>query len=200
MDPSTLSIDRSPTTSSSYPTLTPSVGDSFIVVPSIPPDQEQEQHQPSPPSSPPALAAETATVTAEAEAEAEAEAVDMGNILHELPATTLTPTAIIAAAAAAITDTLPTAPTITPPPPAVDEDAQRAFQEEYGDRFTQTTYWSCQSEGVFKGHCGWHEPIIEVAAAAGAGSGAAPLAAGSGGVVVVAVGVAAVVGGLVFVG
>lgn len=82
----------------------------------------------------------------------------------------------------------------------MDEDAQRAFQEEYGDRFTQTTYWSCQSEGVFKGHCGWHEPIIEVAAAAGAGSGAAPLAAGSGGVVVVAVGVAAVVGGLVFVG
>ena len=65
------------------------------------------------------------------------------------------------------------APTTTPPPP--DADAQRAFQEEYGDRYTQLTYWSCASAGVFAGRCGWHMPIVEVAnantAPAGRGGG-----------------------------
>lgn len=96
--------------------------------------------------------------------------------------TILVPTAKLAAAAAA---DMP-APTMTPPPP--DADAQRAFREEYGDRYTQVTYWSCATAGVFAGHCGWHMPIIEVAntAASGraGGSYTAALAAGLVGFVV----------------
>ncbi|RYP12524.1 hypothetical protein DL767_011254 [Monosporascus sp. MG133] len=61
------------------------------------------------------------------------------------------------------------APTPTTPPRPVDEEAAREFRENWGDRYRQTTYWSCAaSEGVFKGHCGWHEPIIAVEASGAA--------------------------------
>lgn len=99
------------------------------------------------------------------------------------------------AAAAADADAGAATPTTTPPP--ADEEAQRAFREEYGDRYTQLTYWSCASAGVFAGRCGWHMPIVEVAAASGTSSAGG--GSGGGGVVraVVAGLVGFMVGGLV---
>ncbi|RYP67090.1 hypothetical protein DL771_007415 [Monosporascus sp. 5C6A] len=84
------------------------------------------------------------------------------------------------------------APTPTTPPRPVDEEAAREFREKWGDRYRQTTYWSCAAaEGVFKGHCGWHEPIIAVeasgAAAPGGRLGGSGVAAQAGVAVAVAV-------------
>ena len=55
------------------------------------------------------------------------------------------------------------------PPPAADAEAERACRAEYGDRYTQVTYWSCASAGVFAGRCGWHVPIVAVDSAAASG-------------------------------
>lgn len=135
--------------------------------------QEGQQPPPSPSLSPPppsppstlALAVETST------AAFKAAEVDMGNIPYEESVTTATGVPAAVAAAAAAEEPALMRTTAAPSPPPVDEDAAREFQEAYGDRYTQTTYWSCQTEGVFKGHCGWHEPIIEIAAAASSGAG-----------------------------
>ncbi len=110
---------------------------------------------------------------------------------------TAPPTNTVHIAAADAADAAPPmSMTPAPAPPPVDEDAAREFQEAWGDRYTQTTYWTCQTAGVFKGHCGWHEPIIEIAASAGArgagrGGGRAATAAAAAAV--------AAVGGLLFV-
>ncbi|KAK7753909.1 hypothetical protein SLS62_004006 [Diatrype stigma] len=166
--PSTLASPTSALVAHAPPALPsssmPSVNSSTIV-----PLHQEGQQQQSPPSPPPpsppstlALAVETST------AAIEAAEVDMGNIPYEESVTTTcTRVPGVAAAAAAMMTTA--APSASPPP--VDPDAAREFQEAYGDRYTQTTYWSCQTEGVFKGHCGWHEPIIEIAAAASSGAG-----------------------------
>ncbi|RYO92489.1 hypothetical protein DL766_006900 [Monosporascus sp. MC13-8B] len=91
-------------------------------------------------------------------------------------------------------------PTPTTPPRPVDEEAAHEFREKWGDQYRQTTYWSCAaSEGVFKGHCGWHEPIIAVEASGASAAKGRPGECGGVvarvGVVAVAVAAAVVMGG-----
>ncbi|RYP05951.1 hypothetical protein DL764_003455 [Monosporascus ibericus] len=88
------------------------------------------------------------------------------------------------------------APTPTTPPRPVDEEAAREFREMWGDRYRQTTYWSCAaSEGVFKGHCGWHEPIIAVEASGAAGGRGGLGRSGVAALVGVAFAAAVIIGG-----
>lgn len=64
---------------------------------------------------------------------------------------------------------------LTTPPPQVP-----SFEEAYGDEFTQTTYWSCNTFALTT-QCGWHEPILYIGNAKSGASKARSLAGGSGG-------------------
>ncbi|KAI5925196.1 hypothetical protein F4810DRAFT_708999 [Camillea tinctor] len=67
------------------------------------------------------------------------------------------------AAAADSNDSSP--PTTTPAPKqdtdGDDDDLGGIFHEIYGQKYTQTTYYSCVTFPL-ETHCGWHEPILEV--------------------------------------
>ncbi|KAI1631305.1 hypothetical protein F4809DRAFT_646548 [Biscogniauxia mediterranea] len=101
------------------------------------------------------------------------------------PTTTPTPTPTAAA------DDNNSKATTTPAPKQDDDDAGDLggiFHEIYGQKYTQTTYYSCVTFAL-ETQCGWHEPILEVQ-----GSGASRA-----GIVVVPV-VVAVAGGLMVAG
>lgn len=64
---------------------------------------------------------------------------------------------------------------LTTPPPQVP-----SFEEAYGDEFTQTTYWSCNTFALTT-RCGWHEPILYIGGAKSGASRGRSLGSGSGG-------------------
>jgi len=84
------------------------------------------------------------------------------------PQAAVPPPAGAAAAAAA-------AAALTTPPPQVP-----SFEDAYGDEFTQTTYWSCNTFALTT-QCGWHEPILYIGGAKSGASRGKSLISGGGG-------------------
>ncbi|ROV96058.1 hypothetical protein VPNG_09173 [Cytospora leucostoma] len=54
----------------------------------------------------------------------------------------------------------------TPAPPANDPDVASALAEQ---GYSQVTYYTCLTQGATYTHCGWHVPVVKVAAEGGVG-------------------------------